>query len=90
MAQFREQVRRNNISLYYLPPHSHKMNLLEWLSPKIKAELSKNQYERLDDLGKELRNILKSLASPCESELIQSSAKENEEYLLRACNSEDF
>lgn len=47
IALLRESLGNNNIRLYYLPPYSNQISMLESLFAKIKAILANKEYESL-------------------------------------------
>jgi transposase len=50
VLHFRTDMLSRNLKLFYLPPGSNQMNLLEWVLPAIKKRIMFREYATLEDL----------------------------------------
>jgi hypothetical protein len=50
VMHLRREMQSRSIRLFYLPPQSAQLSLLEWALPQVKESLMGQEYESLDDL----------------------------------------
>lgn len=56
VMRLRKEMHSTNTKLFYLPPQSHQINLLEWVFAEIRENLMASEYDCLQEMGDKLHS----------------------------------
>jgi transposase len=74
IGTLRNRVRRDGVYFFYMSPYSSQLNTLDWLFPRLKENVARQQYESIE----ELREAIEVSLSEITTELIQASERETD------------